>query len=105
MQPSQWRVARKANERIIDPFALGSTMRSDLLQARREIGKHTVRFKRSGTFEVTLQRGRGIAQILRAYHSHKWTEDFEEAFGRHFQLMIDSRGGALRRKEEAMAAA
>src|SRR5262249_42482547 len=47
----------------------------------------------------------GVVQVLRAYHSHKWTEDFEEAFRRHFQLMIDSRGGTLRRKEEAMGSA
>jgi putative ABC transport system substrate-binding protein len=57
------------------------------------------------SLQVSLQSISGVAQVLRAHHTHKGTEDFKEALGRHLQLMIDARAGALRRKEEAVAAA
>src|SRR5262249_230440 len=43
------------------------------------------------SFQVSLQGISGVAQVLLAHHAHEGTKDFEQAPGRHLQLVIDAR--------------
>src|SRR5215469_1271159 len=57
------------------------------------------------SFQVSLQGISGVAQVLPAHQAHEGDEHLEHPLWRHLQFMIDARPGALRCKEETMAAA